>query len=62
MVQIPILRPRTVKANQQFGVSLAELQERSLVDDGVPRVLRRMVEHLRKHGERNHNRKGTSKL
>ncbi|XP_075888738.1 protein FAM13A isoform X2 [Nelusetta ayraudi] len=50
MVQIPMLRPRTVKPNQQFGVSLAELQERSLVDDGVPRVLRRMVEHLRKHG------------
>lgn len=62
MVQIPILRPRTVKPNQQFGVSLAELQERSLVDDGVPRVLRRMVEHLCKHGEGRHNRKETNKL
>lgn len=62
MVQIPMLRPRTVKPNQQFGVSLAELQERSLVDDGVPRVLRRMVEHLRKHGEKNHNRKEKNKL
>lgn len=57
MVQIPLLRARTVKPDQQFGVSLAELQERSLLDDGVPQVLRRMVEHLRKHGERNHHRK-----
>lgn len=62
MVQIPMLQPRTVKPNQQFGVSLAELQEKSLVDDGVPRVLRRMVEHLRKHGEKNHNQKQTNKL
>lgn len=55
MVQIPMLRAKTVKPNQQFGVALSELQERSLVDDGVPRVLRRMVEHLRKHGEKNNN-------
>lgn len=62
MVQIPMLRPRTVKPTQQFGVSLTELQERSLVEDGVPLVLRRMVEHLRKHGERNANKKELSKL
>ncbi|XP_068582777.1 protein FAM13A isoform X3 [Cebidichthys violaceus] len=51
MVQIPILRPMTVTAKytKLFGVSLFELQEKGLVEDGVPLVLRRMVEHLRKH-------------
>ncbi|XP_042340984.1 protein FAM13A [Plectropomus leopardus] len=51
MVQIPILRPRTetAKHTKLFGVSLFELQEKGLVEDGVPLVLRRMVEHLRKH-------------
>uniref|UniRef100_A0A672HQV6 Rho-GAP domain-containing protein n=1 Tax=Salarias fasciatus TaxID=181472 RepID=A0A672HQV6_SALFA len=53
MVQIPILRPRTVAAKHTklFGVSLCELQEQGLLEDGVPLVVRRMVEHLRKHGE-----------
>ncbi|XP_035516858.1 protein FAM13A isoform X2 [Morone saxatilis] len=51
IVQIPILRPRTVatKHTKLFGVSLFEQQEKGLVEDGVPLVLRRMVEHLRKH-------------
>ncbi|KAM3622934.1 uncharacterized protein V6R79_005027 [Siganus canaliculatus] len=49
MVQIPILRSRTVKPSKLFGVSLLELQEKGLVEDGVPLVMRRMVEHLRKH-------------
>ncbi|XP_031719253.1 protein FAM13A isoform X2 [Anarrhichthys ocellatus] len=51
MVQIPILRPMTVTAKytKLFGASLSELQEKGLVEDGVPLVLRRMVEHLRKH-------------
>ncbi|TKS68357.1 Protein FAM13A [Collichthys lucidus] len=49
MVQIPMLRPRTVKHTKLFGVSLFELQEKGLVENGVPVVLRRMVEHLRKH-------------
>lgn len=62
MVQIPMLRPRTVKPTQQFGVSLTELQERSLVEDGVPLVLRSMVEHLRKHGERNPNSKENERI
>lgn len=53
MVQIPILRSKTVvaKHTKLFGVSLLELQEKGLVEDGVPVVVRRMVEHLRKHGE-----------
>ncbi|XP_063740040.1 protein FAM13A isoform X2 [Eleginops maclovinus] len=51
MVNIPILRARTVTAKHTrlFGVSLFELQEKGLVEDGVPLVMRRMVEHLRKH-------------
>ncbi|XP_068614222.1 protein FAM13A-like [Brachionichthys hirsutus] len=49
MVQIPMLRPRTVKHAKLFGASLFELQERGLLEDGVPLVLRRMVEHLRQH-------------
>lgn len=50
LVRLPALRPKTLRPNRQFGVSLAELQQRSLVEDGVPRILRRMVEHLHKHG------------
>ncbi|XP_041641209.1 protein FAM13A isoform X2 [Cheilinus undulatus] len=51
MVQIPLLRPRTVAAKHTklFGVTLSELQEKGLMEDGVPLVLRRMVEYLRKH-------------
>uniref|UniRef100_A0AAQ5XTT5 Rho-GAP domain-containing protein n=1 Tax=Amphiprion ocellaris TaxID=80972 RepID=A0AAQ5XTT5_AMPOC len=51
MVQIPIFRPRTVAAKHTrlFGVSLFELQEKGLVEDGVPLVVQTMVEHLRKH-------------
>ncbi|XP_040892101.1 protein FAM13A isoform X4 [Toxotes jaculatrix] len=52
MVQIPILRPRTVaaKPTKLFGASLFELREKGLMENGVPLVVRRMVEHLRKHG------------
>ncbi|XP_068178247.1 protein FAM13A isoform X2 [Antennarius striatus] len=49
MVQIPMLRSRTVKHTKLFGASLLELQERGLLEDGVPLVVRRMVEHLCKH-------------
>ncbi|KAM6940691.1 protein FAM13A [Xenentodon cancila] len=51
MVQIPILRSRAAAAkhNMLFGASLFELQEQGLVEDGVPSVVRRMVEHLRRH-------------
>ncbi|XP_051802148.1 protein FAM13A isoform X2 [Acanthochromis polyacanthus] len=51
MVQIPIFRPRTVAAKHTrlFGVSLFELREKGLVEDGVPLVVQMMVEHLRKH-------------
>ncbi len=53
IVQIPILRSRAAKHNKLFGLSLLELQEKGLVEDSVPLVLRRMVEYLRKHGENN---------
>lgn len=51
MVQIPILRPMGAKNAKVFGASLSELRDRGMVEDGVPVVLRRLVEHLRKHGE-----------
>nr|XP_043884531.1 protein FAM13A isoform X2 [Solea senegalensis] len=51
MVQIPMLRTRTVAAKHTklFGASLFELRDKGLVKDGAPLVVRRMVEHLRKH-------------
>ncbi|XP_027873397.1 protein FAM13A isoform X6 [Xiphophorus couchianus] len=51
MVQIPMLRSRAVAAQSTkvFGVSLLELREHGLVEDGVPLLVRRMVEHLSKH-------------
>lgn len=58
MVQLPILRPRAAAAKEGklFGVSLLELRELGLLEDGVPVVVRRMVEYLRKHGEGTHSR------
>ncbi|XP_069387081.1 protein FAM13A isoform X2 [Paralichthys olivaceus] len=51
MVQIPMLRPRMVgaKHTKLFGASLFELRQRGLVENGVPLVVQRMVEHLRNH-------------
>ncbi|XP_061686267.1 protein FAM13A isoform X2 [Syngnathoides biaculeatus] len=51
MVQMPVLRSCSVAAKQTrlFGVALPELQERGLTEDGVPLVVRRMVEYLRNH-------------
>ncbi|XP_034451073.1 protein FAM13A isoform X2 [Hippoglossus hippoglossus] len=51
MVQIPMLRTRMVAAKHTklFGASLFELRQRGLVEDGVPLVVQRMVEHLNKH-------------
>lgn len=64
MVQIPMLRPRAVAAKHTklFGVSLFELREKGLVQDGVPLVVRRMVEHLHKHGEERRSRKDRTLL
>ncbi|TSK22491.1 Protein FAM13A [Bagarius yarrelli] len=59
MVQLPVLKnlPTSATAgdNQRrgqrvFGVSLLELRKLGLVKDGVPSVLRSMVEYLRQHG------------
>lgn len=55
MVQMPLLRARAARHTRLFGASLSELQEKGLVRDGVPLVVRRMVEHLLKHGEDNNN-------
>ncbi|KAM9770429.1 protein FAM13A isoform 1-T1 [Menidia menidia] len=51
MVQMPILRSRSVAAKHTklFGASLYELGEQGLLEDGVPLVVRRMVEHLHKY-------------
>ncbi|KAM3864805.1 protein FAM13A [Diretmus argenteus] len=51
MVQMPILRAKAAAAKESklFGVSLLDLRELGLVEDGVPVVVRRMVEHLCKH-------------
>uniref|UniRef100_A0A3P9L9F3 Family with sequence similarity 13 member A n=1 Tax=Oryzias latipes TaxID=8090 RepID=A0A3P9L9F3_ORYLA len=51
MVQIPILRSRAVAAQHTklFGASLLELREQGLEEEGVPFVVKRMVEHLAKH-------------
>ncbi|XP_061888598.1 protein FAM13A isoform X3 [Entelurus aequoreus] len=54
MVQMPMLRPRSggAKHTKLFGASLLELQDKGLMEDGVPLVVRRMVEHLRKNALR----------
>uniref|UniRef100_A0A8B9RI79 Rho-GAP domain-containing protein n=1 Tax=Astyanax mexicanus TaxID=7994 RepID=A0A8B9RI79_ASTMX len=57
MVQLPILKPwpdsaatTVVRGQRVFGVSLLETRELGLVKDGVPVVVRKMVEYLRQHG------------
>uniref|UniRef100_A0A3Q2FF90 Rho-GAP domain-containing protein n=1 Tax=Cyprinodon variegatus TaxID=28743 RepID=A0A3Q2FF90_CYPVA len=53
IAQISMLRSRSVAArnSQIFGVPLLELREQGLLEDGVPLVVKRMVEHLRRHGK-----------
>ncbi|XP_062851363.1 protein FAM13A-like [Trichomycterus rosablanca] len=47
---LPTLNTSGDKTGQRaFGVSLIELSELGLVNDGVPSVLRGMVEYLRQH-------------
>uniref|UniRef100_A0A9J7XT32 Family with sequence similarity 13 member A n=1 Tax=Cyprinus carpio carpio TaxID=630221 RepID=A0A9J7XT32_CYPCA len=53
MVQLPMNKssPATATAGKKiFGVSLLELRDLGLVKDGVPVVVRSMVEYLEKHG------------
>ncbi|KAK2909238.1 hypothetical protein Q8A67_005075 [Cirrhinus molitorella] len=55
MVQLPMIKPSTATATwgkKIFGVSLLELRDLGLVKDGVPVVVRSMVEYLEKHGLR----------
>ncbi|XP_062852311.1 protein FAM13A [Trichomycterus rosablanca] len=48
---LPTLNTSGDKTGQRaFGVSLIELSDQGLVNDGVPSVLRGMVEYLRQHG------------
>ncbi|XP_072534621.1 protein FAM13A [Salminus brasiliensis] len=57
MVQLPMLKPwpasaatTVARGHGVFGVSLLEMSELSLVKDGVPLVVRNMVEYLKQHG------------
>ncbi len=54
MVQLPMIKPYPATATggkKIFGVSLLELRDLGLVKDGVPVVVRSMVEYLEKHGK-----------
>lgn len=54
MVQLPMLKPSPATGTggkKIFGVSLVKLSELGLVKDGVPVVVRCMVEYLEKHGK-----------
>jgi len=54
MVQLPMLKPSPATGSggkKIFGVSLVKLSDLGLVKDGVPVVVRCMVEYLEKHGE-----------
>ncbi|XP_049576266.1 protein FAM13A isoform X2 [Syngnathus scovelli] len=48
MVRMPVLKSCSVASKhiRLFGAPLPELQEKGLTEDGVPLVVRRMVEHL----------------
>ncbi|XP_039542921.1 protein FAM13A isoform X2 [Pimephales promelas] len=55
MVQLPMLKPSPATGSggkKIFGVSLVKLSDLGLVKDGVPVVVRCMVEYLEKHGLR----------
>lgn len=53
MVQLPMVKPRPTATlgKRVFGVPLLELRQLGLVEDGVPLVVRRMVEYLLEHGK-----------
>ncbi|XP_043084970.1 protein FAM13A isoform X3 [Puntigrus tetrazona] len=53
MVQLPMIKPSpdsVTGGKKIFGVSLLELRDLGLVKDGVPVVVRSMVQYLEKHG------------
>ncbi|KAL2098055.1 hypothetical protein ACEWY4_007262 [Coilia grayii] len=52
MVQLPMMKPRSTatEGKRVFGVPLLELKSQGLVEDGVPLVIRSMVEFLKEHG------------
>ncbi|XP_056312524.1 protein FAM13A isoform X6 [Danio aesculapii] len=51
MVQMPTIRAH-LQGRKTFGVSLLELRDLGLLEDEVPAVVRRLVEHLQKQGLR----------
>ncbi|XP_036430869.1 protein FAM13A isoform X3 [Colossoma macropomum] len=55
MVQLPMLKPwpastAATGGQKVFGISLLDMRELGLLKDGVPLVVRSMVEYLRRHG------------
>lgn len=50
IVAAPLTEPRNSTYKKLFGVSLQELHQQGLTENGVPAVVRSLVEYLTMHG------------
>uniref|UniRef100_W5MS23 Family with sequence similarity 13 member A n=1 Tax=Lepisosteus oculatus TaxID=7918 RepID=W5MS23_LEPOC len=50
IVQLPLIKQKEPRMWKVFGVSLSDLKEQGLLKDGIPLVVRNMVEHLMENG------------
>ncbi|MBN3297150.1 FA13A protein, partial [Amia calva] len=50
IVQLPLLKQKDPNLWKVFGVSLLELEQQGRVKEGIPGVVRSMVEYIKEHG------------
>lgn len=51
IVVVPLDDPRSSTYKKLFGVSLQDLQQQGLTENGVPAIVGTIVEYLVKHGK-----------
>lgn len=51
IVAVPLNEQRSSTYKKLFGVSLQELQQQGLTENGIPTIVESIVEYLTKHGK-----------
>lgn len=51
IVAVPLNEQKTSTYKKLFGVSLQDLQQRGLTENGIPAIVGNIVEYLTKHGK-----------
>ncbi|XP_034777537.2 protein FAM13A-like isoform X1 [Acipenser ruthenus] len=50
IVQQPLIKQKGLGSRKAFGISLLDLQQQGLIHDGIPSLVKSMVEYLMEHG------------